>query len=72
MQKLNVPIKRSRKKYMILYQTEINNFCKNDLFHEKNRKLHSRGGTPIHYLYRFEAPDLERDTHFRGVFYNGV
>ena len=20
------------------------------------------GGTPIHYLYRFEAPDLERDT----------
>ena len=35
------------------------------------------GGTPIHYLYGyvlpnggrdFEAPDLERGNHFRGVF----
>ena len=35
------------------------------------------GGTPIHYLYgyvppkgvvSFEAPDLERGIHFRGVF----
>ena len=34
------------------------------------------GGTPIHYLYGraaqrgrdFEAPDLERGIHFRGVF----
>ena len=42
MQKLNIPIKRWRKKYMILYQTEINNFCINDLFHEYNRKLHYR------------------------------
>ena len=38
----------------------------------------SPGGTPIHYLYirvcaaqrgrDFEAPDLERGIHFRGVF----
>ena len=42
MQKLNIPIKRWRKKYMILYQTEINNFCINDFFHEYNRKLHYR------------------------------
>ena len=42
MQKLNIPIKRWRKKYMILYQTEINNFCINVLFHEHNRKLHYR------------------------------
>ena len=42
MEKLNIPIKRWRKKYMILYQTEINNFCINDFFHEYNRKLHYR------------------------------
>ena len=40
-------------------------------------KAAARGGTPIHYLYGyvppnggrdFEAPDLERGIHFRGVF----
>ena len=34
--------KKMAQKYMTLYQTEINNFCINDLFHEYNRKLHYR------------------------------
>ena len=47
----------------------------------KNGQKSRGGGTPIHYLYwyvppkrgrAFEAPDLERGIHFRGVFYNGV
>ena len=42
MQKLNILIKRWPKKNMIVYQTEINNFFINDLFHEYNRKLHYR------------------------------
>ena len=42
MQKSNIPMKRWRKKFMILYQAEINNFCINDLFREYNCKLHYR------------------------------
>ena len=62
MEKLNIPIKRWRKKYMILYQTKINNFCINDFFHEYNRKLitlqtykveERTFGTPC-ILFRFE------------------
>ena len=37
MQNLNIAIKRWCKKYMMLYQTEINHFCIHDLFHEYNR-----------------------------------